>query len=223
MEAVLAQTNTDEGRWTFRQKLVGIVVSPKRTFEYLLDRPDILSPLTLLSSSTLFLALVITPSALEAGTRANQAQVPAQLMNLVIAFSIAFALTTAVGSWLFSSLIYYVLSGLMGKVTSARATLSVFGYTLLPVMFRNFLRTAAALTTGDTLLASTQEIVSRDFVGNLSASADLFIIWSLILAILGFSVINKITIAKSTMFISSIWVFGLLLQWEIGMRGFKFS
>lgn len=215
--------NMSGNKWTLRKKLVGVVVSPKRTFKYLVGKPDVLLPLTLLSITTLFMAITITPRAFEASARINHAQMPANLMNLVITFSIVFAVVTAVGGWLITSLFYYFLSSLMGKDTSARATLSVFGYAVLPVMFRSILRTAATLVTKGTYATFRGQIASRSFVGILGNNTDLFIVWSLILSVLAFSIINKISTAKSAMFILTIWFFGLLVQWQIGMRGFNFS
>lgn len=56
MEAIVvgkAEKIRSNEKWSLRQKLVGIIINPRQTFEYLVKNPDWLTPLLAITFSTI--------------------------------------------------------------------------------------------------------------------------------------------------------------------------
>jgi hypothetical protein len=204
-------------------RLIGVLVSPGKTFRSIAARPTWGAALAVLLLAVTALGFV-TASIAESGR-----DVPADALERQISFmekagpyfslagSVVLILLT-----LFSALLYWMAFKLLGGEFSYKSSLSVVLHAGMPVVVSILLSLPVILSRGrlgyddvksgsflQSNLAFLAPEGSKAWVTALYASADFFAIWSLILSVIGFKAVSRLStqaVAVTVVVISLLFV-----------------
>ncbi len=217
MEAVVGSAQqVNNEKWTLRQKLVGIVVSPRQTFEYLAKNPDWVTPLSAAALSGILLAYALTPKVIETLNKVSSNDNLTSFKHIILGLGFVFSPLAAIMSLLIGSLIYYVIGNLFISKRDFREAVSLFGYASLPNTIRIFLVALISFFSGKIvtqqglsgLIANSNNSVIKIILSNI----DLLSLWSLFLCTLAFSVLFNTTTRKASIAIIAIWTIPVIIQ-----------
>ena len=129
-------------------------------------------------------------------------------INMMSQFSGAFmiigSIIAAIGvsiGWLVKAGIITLIFNFMGAKPKFGQIMGVMGLAWIPFFFRDLIRGGMALITGEVFSAAS----------NLSNGLNIFVLWNVILLIIGFSVCLKISKKKAGAVVIGYWIFNMLI------------
>lgn len=219
------------------QRIVGVLFAPTPTFESIARRPDVLVPLaivvllTIVSGIALARVLDFNAIAREAiETAPNTAQMSPEQMERVTKFSAATMKVMSYASPFIAVLILAITAGilliafrLMAGDGDFRQAFSVTTYAWYPRLLKALLATVVLMNRKSLSVFDLQNPLRSNpaFLFNpktqpvafaLATSFDVFSIWSLVLLVIGFAAISKLSRTRSAAIVIVLWVIGTLFS-----------
>jgi hypothetical protein len=226
-------------------RLIGVLVSPGKTFRSIAERPTwgvVLSVFVLVAALTGFLTSqrtdyrdVITQSVREKGQDVTEAQLEPQIEMMEKAgpaISAVGAAVVVVLITLIAALLYWVVFKLLGGDFSYKTSLSVSLHAGVPGLVSMLLSIPVILSkesltyedlkrSGGTFLQSNLSFLAPEdapgWLSALYASVDFFSLWSLVLTVIGFKAVTRLSTKAVAVTAVVIWLL------FVGVRvGFSF-
>jgi len=214
-------------------RLAGVVVSPAETFRDIAARPDLTFPLILVFVLTLLTTMVTFPRIdFEPAWREqfekqkmSEEKIDEMVTNLS-KFQQVIALSGAVAGFLFLLAIAGVLLlafKVMGGEGTFKQAMSIVAYAWVPQLIAGLLAIPLLIRRGTvsplelpTILKSNLGFLTDPSTNAtlfaLLSSIDVFMIWTLILLVLGFSVMSRFSRGKTAAIVISLWVLVVLIK-----------
>jgi hypothetical protein len=218
------------------QRIVGVFLSPSQTFESIAKRPDVVVPLLILLAitvaSAIFSARSLDFDALARDTiesAPNTAQVSPQQQDRAVRFTSAIMKTINYASPAVVLLALVVSAGvlllafrLMAGEGDFKQAFAVTTYTWYPRMLKGIIGVLVLMNRKVMSIYDLQNPVKSNlaFLFNpktqplqfaLGSSLDLFSIWALVLLIIGFAALSKLSRARSAIIVVALWIVLTLL------------
>ncbi len=212
-------------------RFIGVLMSPRETFESIARRPDWGVPLIAILVMSMVSGILVASrvdfnsvarEAMEMNP--NMAQVPADRVETMVKFTAATMKITSYASPLLSIIILLIVAVVLlfsfrlfeGEGNFQQA-LSVTLYSWVPRLIKSIVGTIVLFTKQDIGIYDLQNPVmsnlgfladpkSNPLLYGLCSSFDLFTLWSLFLMIIGFSVISKVSRGKSAAIVVGWWI-----------------
>jgi hypothetical protein len=219
------------------QRLGGVLFSPDDTFRDIAARPDILTPLAILVVISIISAVLIIPHIDFAATVRDRlesspqgASMSAADMERAERVGAAFGKALGYASPALAIVIWAVIAGvvliayrLFGGEGTYKQAFSVTLYAWIPLVIKSVITTVVALTKTSidanqmvTLVTSNPafllEMKEHPIAFSFLSSIDLFAIWTLVLFIIGFAHVARVTKAKSATVMISLWAIVLFFK-----------
>ncbi|MBV8200895.1 MAG: YIP1 family protein [Acidobacteria bacterium] len=219
-------------------RLLGVLVSPGDTFRSIAVRPTWLAPLLVLAglaitvgwmaSARIDVAQLIRHQNEATGSQLNAEQVE-QRIELVKKIEpygvVAQGLIAAPALYLLCALLFWVGFKLLGSEMSYKAAFSTALYGFLPLAVEALLAVPvlwnrASLTQDearnlsflvDSLAAAAPEGTGRVVLA-LLGSVNLFSIWAVVLLVIGYSIVARVSRAASAAVVLGVWLLGIALK-----------
>ncbi len=231
VEPVAPKPNAPETRANPFQRIAGVFFSPGETFDSIALRPDILAPLLILIVISLAANLliaqhidftVITRDAIEQSPNASQ-MTPAQIERGV-RFGAAIAKATTYAAPVLQLIVLAIVSGIFlisfrmfGGEGDYKQSFSILVYGWYPLLVQAIIATVVLmnrkeLTAWDlsnpvrSNLAFLVDRKVQPFAAALLGSLDVFTIWSVVLFIIGYAAMSKLSKSKSAAIVIALWV-----------------
>ncbi len=221
-------------------RLIGVLVAPEKTFKSIALRPTWLAPLLVLAvllGVTGFLVAgrvdygdMFRKQMAEQNRQVSEEQM-VQMEEMTEKFAPSAALAMGLLGWpvgfLIIAAIFLVVFRLFGSEIDYKASLSTLLYGLMPLAVSCLLTLPLILrrdsftveeTQGGLLLSNLGPLAPEDAgpaVTALLASVDLFSIWILVLLIIGYRVVAKVSTAAAAAVMVTLWL--LLVAARVGM------
>jgi hypothetical protein len=220
------------------ERIAGVLFAPAETFEDIARKPDIIAPLLVLLLLGYASTLLIMPrfdadamfEAQSAQMRKQNPQISDADLERVRSFSTAAAKMFAYASPVLFVILYVVMAAVLlgafrmmgGEGTFAQA-FSTTLYSWIPLTLLSIITTIVVLARGsfDPTTAATLVKSNPAFLTNMSdhpilfsllSSIDVFTIWTVILLIVGFSVVSKMSRGKSAAIVIALWVVAIVFK-----------
>ena len=216
-------------------RIGGALFAPNETFKEIAAKPDFGIPLAILLIVGFISALIIaqhvdfgaaTREALEAQGREMSAEDMEQAVRIGSAFGKAFTYFSP----LISAIFFVVIAGILllafrmfGGEGNFKQSFSVTLYAWFPQLIKGILMTIIIMTRKDVPADQLANIVMSNpgflvdpkqqaVLHALLSSIDVFTIWTLVLFIIGFSFVSRMTKAKSAAIVVSLWIVTVIIK-----------
>jgi hypothetical protein len=230
-EPVAPQPKAAEIKVNSFQRIAGVFFSPAETLESIASRPDILVPLLILMAISLAANILIaqhvdfaaiTRDAIEQSSNASQMS-PDQ-MERGVRFGAAFAKATAYAAPVLQLIALAIASGLFligfrmfGGEGDYKQAFSIFVYGWYPLLLQTIIATVVlmnrkqltAFELSNPIRSNLAFLVDRKvqpFAAALLGSLDIFTLWSLVLFIIGYAAMSKLSRSKSATIVIVLWL-----------------
>lgn len=223
------------------QRVAGALFSPGETFADIARRPDILVPLVIIMLVALISTIVVVPRLdFESMMREQLEQNPnmsQEDIDRVVRFGAASGKVFAYASPILNIAILAIIAGvlllafrLFGGEGNFKQAFSVTLYGWLPFVIKGILATIIALSR-QTVSADQLENLVKSNLGAfvdpkqqmvafaLLSSIDLFTIWVLVLLIIGFAHVSRLSRAKSAAIVVSLWLVTVIFRVGLAALG----
>ena len=216
-------------------RIAGALFSPNQTFADIARKPDILVPLAVLIVIGFVAAFLMAPrmdfeSAYRDAMQASGQEMPAEDQERAVRMMTAFGKTLTYFSPVIGVLWFLVVAGvlllavrLFGGEGNFKQAFSVTLYSWFPITIGSLLTTAVVVSK-KSVPADQVSTVLRSHLGFLAhpkeqmvlhallSSLDIFVIWTLILLIIGFSFVSKMSKAKTAAVVLSLWLVMVVIK-----------
>ncbi len=221
-------------------RIIGVLVSPSRTFAEIARKPDWVVP-ALVIIVIFAIAAIVTVPRLDFETMSREAmeakgisgpQLERTLrVSVAIAkgvqYSISFLL---IGILAVAALLYWLGVRLLGGEATYQQVFSVVLYGFMPTVIRQIVKIPIILSKHDLNPRDAETIVrsSPAFLTSFKANPmlfalltrlDLFAIWSLILIVIGLAAASKLSKAKTASIVIALWIVGTLITLGFAAMG----
>ncbi|QQR72699.1 MAG: YIP1 family protein [Holophagales bacterium] len=223
-------------------RLFGVIVSPRKTFESIAEKPTWALALVVLmlvgTVAVWFSISKIDPASLarSVAEQSNQElppqMTPERLHTMTMVSSVVFALVFGPLIYLAAAGLFLVASRLFGSEIDFRRAFSVTLHGLVPFGVAALLGIPVALAKesvtleevqGGSILASNLGAFASPDLGKVSqallSSVDLFSIWCIVLLVIGFQTVGKLSRGSATASVVTVWMLGLLAK--VGMAALR--
>jgi len=197
-----------EERLNIVEKVVGLLLEPRKTLEYLGKKPDLLGPVIILFLVNLFgLPIQEYSQAL-----LQSVQLPA---SRALTFSVQ--IFAAYLGWLIISLIYLGLTRVLGGKANYRQMLCLSGYIQFIALLGTLIKTPVLAISGNLITFSPaifldlQQRLYSPF-GAFLERFDLLNLYSLFLLGLGFIIIAGLSKTKTILLLGFFWIMGTIFS-----------
>jgi len=215
------------------QRIAGVLMSPAQTFEDVARRPDVVFPLLIIVAISVITTLLIVPRVDFAATYREafeSANMPPQQMERSIRIAAAFGKAIAYFGPLLQVVAFAVIGGVLliafrvfGGEGDFKQAFSVTLYSWMPLCIKSVLATGVLLTKKTMTLvdlanplrsnlAFLADMKGRPILFSLLGSLDLFTIWTLVLVIIGFAAISRLSRVRSSAIVISLWLVVVLFK-----------
>lgn len=220
------------------QRFAGVLFAPAETFEDIARKPDILAPLILLLViGYITTALVMPKMDWDAVMDAQFEQVRKQNPNLSDADiermgRVGKAMGTVLGWlgplltaiwWVIVALVLLLGVRLFGGEGNFKQSLSTTLYAWLPLTLFGIIMTVVVVargsfdpTTGATIVKSNPaflvDLKTQPVLFALLGAIDVFTIWTVVLLVLGFAAVSKLSRGKVAAIVVSLWIALILIR-----------
>jgi hypothetical protein len=211
------------------QRIAGVLFAPAETFRDIARKPDILVPLILMLVIGIIGAVVLAPRMdFSAAMREQMERQGRQMSDSDLAqaekMGGAIGRATTYASPILGIIVLVVIAGvlllafrLLGGEGNFKQAFSATLYAWMPMVINSIVMTAVVAsresinpTTMPTLVKSNPaflvEMSDHPILFSLLSSLDIFTIWTLILLILGFAALAKVSKGKSAAIVISLWL-----------------
>jgi hypothetical protein len=217
------------------QRIIGALFSPDATFASIARRPDWVVPLLLILVLALANGILISPR-MDFGAPAREAMaqnknMTQEQMERAEKMSIGIGKVARFIAPVFMALAMIITAGvllvavrLMGGEGDFKQAFSVTCYAWLPNVLQSIVLTIIVFAKGATAINPTTiptivrsnlaflvDMKSQPMAFALLSSLDAFTIWVVVLLIIGFAYVGKISKAKSSVAVVSLWVLSICL------------
>ncbi len=211
-------------------RLTGVLFSPDETFADIARRPNILLPLAVLFVVSVLSAVVLIPRIdFESTVREQMERNPRSAsmspsdMDRAVRMGAAFGKVVGYSSPVVAIAVWGIIAGvlliafrLFGGEGTFKQAFAVTLYAWFPLLIKSIITTAVAWTKGTidasqlaTLVTSNPafllDMKEHPVAFSFLSSFDIFAIWSLVLFIIGFAYVSRMTKAKSATIVISLW------------------
>lgn len=217
------------------QRIIGVLFSPDATFASIAKRPDWVLPLVLLLITSLAAGLIVAQhvdfgSAAREQMEQNKNATPEQIdKGVKIAASIGKVFTylspvlSLIGLLIVAGVLLLAFR-LFGGEGDFKQAFSVTCYASIPSIIKSVVTLIILVARGGIIPVTTLATLVRSNLGFLAdmkaspmafallSSFDIFSIWFLVLLIIGFAYVSRLSRAKSAGIIISLWIVVLLFK-----------
>lgn len=220
-------------------RVIGALVSPEKTFRSIAERPTWVVPLLLLVLVTCLIGYEvgqrvdfeqqIRQQMAERGDKVSEADIQ-RGVDFMEKFGKIFFLAPAVlspGAYLLFALVFLVALRLSGSEIGFAQSFSVIVHSMvpwlvhallsLPLILRQEALDPETLQRGGVLMSNLAALAPEDsgkVLLSLLGSLDLFSVWTLVLLIIGYRVVARVSATTATAVTLTLWV--LLLAGKLG-------
>jgi len=218
------------------QRIIGVLFSPDATFASIARRPDWVVPLVLIVVLALVNGILVAPH-IDFGAPAREAMaqnknMTQEQMDRAERMSVSIGKLAKFIAPVVTILLLIIVAGalllsirLMGGEGDFKQAFSVTCYAWLPNVLESILLTIVILAKGATglnpqafptllrsNLAFLVDMKAQPMAFALLSSLNLFSIWVIVLLIIGFSYVGRISKAKAAVVVISLWVVTVLFK-----------
>jgi len=214
-------------------RLAGVVVSPVETFRDIAARPDLAFPLILVFVLTLLTTMVTFPRIdFEPAWREQfeKQKMSEERIDSMIGNLKKFQQVLAIGGTVSGLVFLLVIAGVlllafkvMGGDGTFRSAMSTVAYAWIPQVIAGLLAIPLILRRGTvapqelpTVLKSNLGFLADPTTNltlfSLLSSIDVFMIWTLVLIVLGLSAMSRFSRGKSAAIVVSLWILAILIK-----------
>lgn len=214
------------------ERIAGVLFAPAETFQNIVRRPDVLAPLLLIVILGYLSTAVIMPKIDMASMMEQQAaqmrkKNPNMSEDQLAQMERISSAGVKVMSWVLPVLMvawYAIMAGalllafrLLGGEGNYKQAFSVTLYAWMPMVLLSILSTIIVLARGtfDPVTAATLvksnpaflvDMKEQPILYSLLSSFDLFTIWMIVLLIVGFATMARVSKAKAAAIVISLWI-----------------
>jgi hypothetical protein len=221
--------------------LTGVVVRPRATFEKLRQAERGYWWLVFLLAALATIIYAIAISAPQArmvqslvpaeGVQVEGTEVPANLAQttsiITTVFTVVGGMFSALAGYLFLTLVVFGAGLMLGGKATFKQVFSISAWTTLPYVIRTLVQAIASLVTGAlptpglSGVLTTAETMSMPALAAVLSLVDVYAVWSLILLVIGVSVLYRLSKGKTFIIVATYVVvsLGLILAWNGVMSG----
>jgi hypothetical protein len=213
-------------------RIIGVLLSPIRTFESIVRKPDWVVPAILIIVVFLVAAIVTVPrvdfetmsrQAMEAQGRSGPQVEQALRFTVAIGKGIQYTVPfLLIGILAVAALLYWFGVRLVGGEATYQQIFSVVLYGFIPNVIRQLVKIPIVLSKHDINPREAETLVRSGpaFLTSFKAHPllfafftrlDLFAIWSLILIVIGLAAASKLSKAKTAGIVITLWIVGTLI------------
>jgi hypothetical protein len=222
--------STDVENMNFFQRIIGIVVSPSKTMEYLIAKPKILFAILSTALGTLGLYAIRFPlykdflkQAMEISMANSSTKLtPDQIQQAIPMASIVGLVSTPITSlitWIIGAAVLFGLIKIFKGQGSFLQVASITGYAYVISLIYLIISLIVSFFTGSILFNSSLTNITNLFVPDLQGSflygvirgIDLFTIWHYAVIGIGITLLSKIDKVKVWSIISIIYIATILI------------
>ncbi len=220
------EVNTDRSteELSLIQRLIGIVISPSKTFSYIKEKPDWIFPLLITITISISVQIVIKPYFFESKQydktitdvmeRANIDREAAEEMmhkNMTIFMPVGALIGTPLMMLLFSGAMFLGGNLVMGGETSFKHLYSVNAYLGIVGAVGMLLKLPLIMAKGSTDIVTSFAILmppeaDESILYKLLSLFDVILIWESVIAAIGLAIIYNWAQKKANMLVLSIWI-----------------
>ena len=216
-------------------RLVGIFMSPRETFDSIARKPTWLFPFIVAAILTIVMSMAVMDIIVKERIADMEARgIPAEQMEraqsmMQGSMKYVSVVLTPVGFLI----VWSILSGLlllgcntiMGGETKFKNIFSVVAWTSMVTTLGGIIHSFLVLSKGTTLGVSTNLSLFLPMPGigqdssilyRFLSKFDLFVVWQLILWIIGLAVVSRLTVKKSAAFVLSLWALYIVITVALG-------
>jgi len=197
-----------EERLNLVERVVGLLIEPRKTLNYIGENPDLLGPIIIIFLVNLF-SLPIQ----------EYSQDLLEMVQLPASRSLVFSVQifAAYLGWLLIGAIYLGLTRILGGVANYRQLLALSGYIQFIALLGTMIKTPVLALTGNLITFSPAiflEFQQRFYtpLGALLERFDLLNLYSLFLLGLGFFIIARLSRKRTIVLIGFFWVWGTIFS-----------
>jgi hypothetical protein len=147
-----------------------------------------------------------------------QAQQATQGATFIYIFPLVGALTSLWVGWLLLAALLHFGSTLLGGRGSMQGALNIVAWAGLPFVVRDLLRLIFMFSTGHTIASPGLSgfVTTSGFISHLLTRADIFLIWNIILLVIGFAIADGLSRGKAVTGVLTVMLLVLLAQAGLG-------
>ncbi|MDI6605139.1 MAG: Yip1 family protein [Thermoanaerobacteraceae bacterium] len=225
MENMELRNDQEVKQMSFLQRVIGVIVSPKKAMEAIVQKSDILYPILAMLLTTPIFYLIRYPLFEQmVKTKLENTPQAAQMTPSMISFSTKIGLITApigvIIMWIVITFIFWGILRIFKGEGKFKQYLSVTGYAYTIVIISMIVTLIASYFTGslilDTSLASITNLFAPDLKGSflygIIRGINLFGIWQFIVYAIGLKVVSKLSSAKVYSVVSVVYIVMILLS-----------
>ncbi len=215
------------------QRIAGVVMSPAATFEDIARRPDILLPLILFVAIGAVSTYLIIPRVDFAATYREafeSSNMKGEQLEKSVRMAAAVGKTFAYFGPVLQIIIFAIIAGvlliafrLFGGEGDFKQAFSATLYAWVPLLIKGVLAAVVILTRKTITLndlanplrsnlAFAVDMKTNPMLFSLLGSLDIFTIWTIVLMIIGFAALSRLSRAKSAAMVISLWLMAVLFK-----------
>jgi hypothetical protein len=217
------------------QRFAGVLFAPADTFRDIARRPDIVVPLiVLVVISFVVTALIIPRMDFEAAFREQMSQQNRNMsdadLDRAVKMGSAFGKVMAWTGPIWGILIWVIIAGvlllahrLFGGEGNFKQAFSTVLYSWVPLIISGIVTGIVAMARGEIDPTGMQTLVKSNpaFLVDMKdnpilfaalSSLDIFTIWTIILLVIGFATLSRLSRAKSAAIIVSLWLVTVVVK-----------
>ena len=224
------------------QRLAGVLFAPVDTFREIAQKPDLLTPIVAILIVSFVTTFVVVPrmdfeTAMREQMTDTNRNMSKEDVERMVRFSTAAAKMIAYVSPLLNLIFFVVIAAvlllafrLLGGEGTFKQAFSVSLYAWMPLLILGIVTTIVLLGRG-TIAADEMATVVMSHLGflvdrkdnpvlfALLSSIELFTIWTIVLFIIGFSFVSRMSRGKSAAIVLTLWAVMIILK--VGFAAFS--
>lgn len=229
-DGVIQNATKSQGKMNFFQRVIGIIVSPTKTVDDLIEKPRILFPL--LASALGLLVLYLSRfglyeeylrTTMERAAAADPSITAEQidaLMGISTSMGLITTPITAVITWLISTAILFGGAKIFKGEGQFKQYLSIVGYCGVVTLLYYVICIAVSFFSGELMLNASLSIITNlfapdikgSFIYGLFRSVGLFNIWYYILVAIGITRVSKLPKSKVYPIVAIVFILEILVN-----------
>ncbi len=219
----------------FFEKLAGIFISPRETFEALDRKPTWLIPFLIVVAVVLVMTVLTRDIGMQDMlARFEASDMPQEQIDRIVEqsqgpgryFQIIGVPVFMIATWcLFAGILLFTGNTILGGKSTFKKMLSMVSWSSLIGIVSAAIHTALIVTKGTTqgvttslalLLADPEPGAKPSFLFRLLSKFDVFTIWEMVLWAIGTSVLYRFSMKKSAGMVAVLWVLWVIISVTVG-------
>lgn len=231
----MSEKNSEIKEMGIIERFLGIFTAPKETFEAIDQKPNWLLPFIIVVLLAIAMNYLLMDIGLQDQIARMQAKgVPQDQIDIMqdkmagplkyVNF-IAIPIVTLVIWSIISGLLLFGCNTLLGSETKFNKVFSIIAWSSLVGILGGLVKTVI-ITTKETTIGVTTSLAfllptppldeSPSLLYRIFNKLDLFIVWQLVLWIIGLTIVSKLSMKKTTSLVLGLWVLWIILSVAIG-------